>query len=147
MLYFAYCTLLDRGEMARLAPGAVQREVGRISGWRVTFAAYAAGRGGCQLSAEPEHDVWGVLYELSDGDLTGLDQLSGVDRGFYQRLEVEVRTAGGVVPAVTYIIPSPRGLFRPSDDYVRPILAGARALHLPTAYLAELEAAVAAALV
>jgi gamma-glutamylcyclotransferase (GGCT)/AIG2-like uncharacterized protein YtfP len=148
MVYFAYCTLLDQDEMRKHCPGAEAREIGRISGWRVTFAAYADGRGGCQLVAESEHEVWGLLYELSDAEQAGLDTISGVPQGFYRQIEVEVLTeTGSSVPAVTYIIPNPIGVFRPSEEYTRPILTGARALKLPTGYLADLEATVAAALI
>src|SRR3712207_783358 len=128
MLYFAYCTLLDRDEMRRFCPNAQPRGVGRITGWRVGFAAYAEGRGGCQLLPEPEHDIWGLLYELSDAEMAGLDTISGVDAGFYARIDVEViGENGSTIPAITYVIPNPTGPFQPSDAYVRPILAGSRA--------------------
>jgi hypothetical protein len=114
----------------------------------VTFAAYAEGRGGCQLIDEPGHEVWGLLYELSDEELAGLDTISGVPQGFYRRVEVDVLAESGQrVAAVTYVIPNPLGLFRPTEAYTRPILAGARALPFPTGYRADLEATVAAALI
>lgn len=60
MHYFAYCTLLDAQEMRRFVPGARMQHTGTIADWRVTFAAYAADRGGCHLEAEPGHVVHGV---------------------------------------------------------------------------------------
>jgi gamma-glutamylcyclotransferase (GGCT)/AIG2-like uncharacterized protein YtfP len=145
MLYFAYCTLLDQTEMARFCPGAVAGDVGRISGWRVGFAAYSAGRGGCQLHPEPGHDVYGLLYELSDAEMAGLDEISGVPQGFYRRIDVQVTPSSGrSIRAITYLIPDPVGPFAPPDDYVRPILVGARAVGLPEAYIAELDDIVAA---
>jgi gamma-glutamylcyclotransferase (GGCT)/AIG2-like uncharacterized protein YtfP len=147
MRYFAYCTLLDRDEMARFCPNAVPGDVGRVSGWRVEFASYASERGGCNLAPEAGHDIHGIIYDLSDEEMTGLDTISGVPQGFYERIDVDVTTEDGhVIPAITYIIPSPAGPFRPSETYVRPILAGAHAVGLPAGYVAELEATVAAAL-
>lgn len=147
MRYFAYCTLLDRDEMARFCPNAIPGAVGRVSGWRVEFAAYAPDRGGCHLVTDPGHDIHGVVYELSDEEMTGLDAISGVPQDFYRRINVEVATNDGrVIPAITYIIPNPTGPFRPLEAYVRPILAGARAVGLPAGYIAELEATVANAL-
>jgi gamma-glutamylcyclotransferase len=147
--YFAYCTLLAREEMRRFCPNAQPAGVGRITGYRVGFAGYTpdGSRGGCQLLPEPGHDVYGLVYELSDAEAAQLDEISGVGQGFYQRIDVtvELKADGNLIPAVTYVIPQPVADFRPSADYVRPILAGARALHLPAAYVAELEAAVAAA--
>lgn len=147
MRYFAYCTLLDRDEMARFCPNAVPGDTGHITGWRVTFAAYAPDRGGCHLVSDPGHTVFGIVYELSDEEMTGLDTISGVPQGFYERIDVEVTTGDDhVTPAITYVIPNPSGPFRPSESYVRPILSGAGAVGLPAGYVAELEATVAAAL-
>jgi gamma-glutamylcyclotransferase (GGCT)/AIG2-like uncharacterized protein YtfP len=147
MRYFAYCTLLDRDEMARFCPNAAPGDTGRVSGWRVEFAAYASERGGCHLVSEPGHDIHGIVYELSDEEMTGLDTISGVPQGFYERIDVDVTTEDGrVIPAITYIVPNPVGPFRPSETYVRPILHGARAVGLPAGYVAELEATVFAAL-
>jgi gamma-glutamylcyclotransferase (GGCT)/AIG2-like uncharacterized protein YtfP len=148
MLYFAYCTLLDRDEMGRFCPGAVPGSTGTISGWRVGFAAYdrANNRGGCQLIAEPGHEIYGILYDMSDAEMTELDRISGVPDGYYERIDVTVTTAGGQqIPAITYIIPSPQGAFTPSAAYTRPIRAGARAVGLPDAYVAELEQTIDAA--
>lgn len=147
--YFAYCTLLDRAEMRRFCPNAQPLGVGRITGYRVGFAGYTPDgtRGGCQLLDEPGHDVFGFVYELSDAEAAQLDEISGVGQGFYQRIDVavEMQADSGVMPAVTYIIPHPAAGFRPSADYVQPILAGACALQLPEAYIAELDETVAAA--
>jgi hypothetical protein len=148
--YFAYCTLLDQAEMRRFCPNAKPAGVGRITGYRVGFAGYTPDgtRGGCQLLELPGHEVFGLVYELSDDEATQLDEISGVGQGFYRRIGVSVEMAaefGGAVSAVTYVIPQPIAGFRPSADYVRPILAGARALQLPATYVAELEATVAAA--
>jgi len=147
MRYFAYCTLLDRHEMARFCPNATPGDTGHISGWRVEFAAYDTDRGGCHLVSDPGHDIHGIVYDLSDEEMMGLDTISGVPQGFYRRIDVEVTTGDGrVIPAITYVIPNPLGPFSPSEAYVRPILAGAHAINLPAAYIAELEATVAAAL-
>lgn len=147
MRYFAYCTLLDRDEMARFCPNAIAGDTGRVPGWRVEFAAYASEKGGCHLVPAPGHDIHGIIYELSDDEMTGLDTISGVPQGFYERIDIEVTTdAGRQIPAITYVIPSPVGPFQPSEAYVRPILSGARAVGLPAGYVAELEATVAAAL-
>lgn len=148
--YFAYCTLLDRDEMRRFCATAQPLGVGRISGYRVGFAGYTAdgSRGGCQLEVEAEHAVFGLVYELSPAESDHLDEISGVGQGLYQRIDVTVEMqaeGGAALPCATYVIPYPVAGFRPLAEYVRPILTGARALGLPQAYIAELEATVAAA--
>lgn len=146
--YFAYCTLLDREEMRRSCPGARAGDTGWITGWRVGFGSYgdAGPGGGCHLFPAPEHTVYGLLYELDDDEMRALDTISGVDKGYYDRLDLQVELAGGgTVPSITYVIPNP-GPFHPSESYTVPILSGARDLGLPEEYIRELEATVASAL-
>jgi gamma-glutamylcyclotransferase (GGCT)/AIG2-like uncharacterized protein YtfP len=142
MPYFAYCTLLEEAEMLRFVPTARSGATGRISGQRVVFERHGPGveTGGCNLSEAKGQTVYGVLYDLTDDEFAKLDAISGVDRGLYERFAVQVTTNNGVVAAETYIIPNPGGPFQPTAAYVRPILAGARALGLPQNYVATLNA-------
>lgn len=144
MPYFAYCTLLDEGEMRRFVPTARRGAVGQINGRRVVFERHGAGMetGGCNLSSAEGQTVYGALYDLSDDEFAQLDAISGVDRGLYRRVAVQVKTDAGVVDAETYVIPDPGGPFQPTTAYTRPILDGARALRLPAAYVAVLDALV-----
>jgi gamma-glutamylcyclotransferase (GGCT)/AIG2-like uncharacterized protein YtfP len=148
MLYFAYCTLLDLNEMHKYCPAALPIGTGRLDEYRLTFATYTPGStgGGCQLEAETGGEIFGVLYELTDTDVANLDKVSGVDKGYYLQVPVNIETPEGrVVHAITYIIPHPGGPFRPSPAYVRPILAGAQAVGLPEPYVEGLEKKVQAA--
>jgi len=149
MRYFAYCTLLDLGEMRKFCPGAEPTVVASLSGYRVVFGRYPAGSegGGCQLEAAPGHEIYGLIYELSADEFNQLDRISGVDRGYYKRVGFIVATpTGSGIDVFTYVIPNSAGPFRPTAAYVRPILVGAKALELPAAYVTELEATVQAAM-
>jgi gamma-glutamylcyclotransferase (GGCT)/AIG2-like uncharacterized protein YtfP len=148
MRYFAYCTLLDTAEMRKFCPTATPTVVARLNGYRVAFARYGAGSsgGGCNLETESGHEILGLVYELSEAEFDQLDRISGVDRGYYERVEFTVTTESGDEIAVyTYVIPASGGPFHPTVAYTRPILAGATALNLPDAYIAELEQTVRAA--
>lgn len=144
MPYFAYCTLLDNAEMQRFVPTARRGATGQINGQRVVFERHGRNveTGGCNLSAAKGQTVYGVLYDLTDDEFTQLDAISGIDRGLYERFAVQVMTNAGEVAAETYVIPNPGGPFQPTTEYVRPILAGARALGLPVDYVATLVALV-----
>lgn len=140
--YFAYCTLLEVSEMRRFVPEATPTVTATLEGYRVRFAGYGSG-GGCDLETEPGHLIHGLIYELTDEQARQLDEISGVGKGAYRRLDVSVNSGQGeAVAAITYVIPNPEVPFHPSVDYTRPILAGARELDLPPTYLAELEATV-----
>jgi hypothetical protein len=66
--------------------------------------------------------------------------------GYYERVGFTVTADNGdKIAAFTYVIPATGGPFRPTAAYMRPILAGAAALNLPPAYIAELEQTVQAA--
>lgn len=148
MLYFAYCTLLDVEEMRRYCPTAEPTGVGRLPGYGLGFATY--GRedpgGGCNLERSETKETLGLLYEMSQEAMAALDAIAGVDRGYYEKIDVTVtREDGTETPAITYVIPEPGGPFQPSAAYTRPILAGARALQLPAAYTASLEAIIESA--
>jgi gamma-glutamylcyclotransferase (GGCT)/AIG2-like uncharacterized protein YtfP len=147
MPYFAYCTLLDEAEMRRFVSTATAGATGTIDGYRVVFGTHGPGleTGGCNLEADPGHVIHGLLYDLSDDEFAQLDTISGVDRGLYQRIAVDVTTSDGQMPAETYVIPQSGGRFAPTTAYTQPIITGARALGLPLDYVAELEAAIAGA--
>jgi gamma-glutamylcyclotransferase (GGCT)/AIG2-like uncharacterized protein YtfP len=144
MPYFAYCTLLSETEMQRFVPTARTSASGHISGHRVVFERHAPDveTGGCNLSPADGQTVYGVLYDLREDEFAQLDSISGVDRGLYERFAVRVMTDAGEVAAETYVIPNPGGPFHPAAAYVRPILAGARELGLPSDYVATLDALV-----
>ncbi len=147
--YFAYCTLLDTEEMKRFCPNAQPVVVARLSGQRVAFDHYGADQlgGGCNLHEEAGHQLYGLVYDLSDEEFDELDRISGVDRGYYERVPfIVTRGDGGEISAATYVMPKPGGPFRPTSAYTRPILTGAAALDLPSDYLTELRDIVRAAI-
>ncbi len=145
--YFAYCTLLDTEEMRRFCPNAWPGIVARLNGYRVSFAHYAVDQpgGGCNLEVAPEHRIYGLIYDLSDEEYDELDRISGVDRGYYERVVFTVMSDDGALDATTYVMPHPGGPFQPTATYVRPILSGAAALNLPDEYQSELGETVRAA--
>ena len=145
--YFAYCTLLDTDEMRRFCPHAEPTVVARLSGYRVAFAHYGSDQpgGGCNLDADAGHQIYGLVYELSDAEYDELDRISGVDRGYYKRVAFTVTSDDGALDVTTYVMPHPGGSFQPTTAYVRPILAGAAALNLPSEYQAALTETVRAA--
>ncbi len=148
MLYFAYCTLLDIDEMGKYCPTAKPTGIARLSGYKVSFATYSqvSSGGGCNLEEVSGEEILGLLYDMSPEALEALDSIAGVDKGYYKKIDISVRGKDGAeMPAITYVIPEPGGPFQPSTDYTRPILAGARALRLPPAYIEKLESIIKAA--
>lgn len=147
MIYFGYCTLLDVNGMHKYCPTAELMGIGRVQGYKMSFATYSAeGKGGCSLMEESGHEVLGVLFEVTPEEMADLDKASGVDKGWYKQINVVATDEQGrSVAAVTYVIPEPLGPYHPSPKYVQPILTGARAFRFPKPYIAELEQIIEAA--
>lgn len=143
MLYFGYCTLLDADGMRKYCPTARFEGVAWLPDSTLSFGAYSKGSplGGCTLERAPGKVLFGALYEVVPEELADLDRASGIDHGWYRREPVVVTTAsGGKSSAVTYVLVEAGWPFAPSEQYVAPIVRGARALRLPEEYIEELGA-------
>lgn len=146
-LYFAYGSNLSEARLHMHAPSARLVATARLEGYRLAFSieskrSWLGGVGDIVAAAGDE--VWGALWMIAPEDSRELDAQEGVfrDPPAYRRLTVEVETAAGDrVRCRTYqvVTPDPAG-FDPSPAYRETILSGARALGLPQAYLARLEA-------
>ncbi len=146
--YFAYCTLLDIDEMRKFCPHAEPEMIARLTGYRVTFAHYGADDpgGGCNLAEAPGHWLFGLVYDLSVEEYDQLDRISGVDRGYYRRVDFTLTGDDDTsIEASTYVMPNPGGPFQPTKSYTRPIVDGAAKLNLPGGYQKELREIVHAA--
>lgn len=146
-LYFAYGSNLDEARMHMHAPSARLISIARLEGYRLAFSieskrSWLGGVGDIVPSKGDE--AWGALWVIDAEHSRALDEQEGVfrDPPAYRRLMVEVTTpAGDRVRCRSYqvVTPEPDG-FLPSPAYKETILRGARALGLPEAYLARLEA-------
>ena len=88
--------------------------------------------------ADPEHDVFGVLYQLTPEQLDRLHSYEG--RG-YSFVDVEVEgTRSGTRPSRTYQTKRSTSGLRPSRRYLRILCKAARENALPPSYLRELRA-------
>jgi gamma-glutamylcyclotransferase (GGCT)/AIG2-like uncharacterized protein YtfP len=141
-VYFAYGTLLDINGMKKYCPSAESLGVMSLKGYRMGFAVCGADPsvGGCTLVEDPGNTMYGVLYSLPAKELAELDAASGVDKGLWATIKITlINDKGQKVPANTLTIPDPAGLYRPPETYTTPILVGARAWPLSSAYIKQLE--------
>ena len=146
-LYFAYGSNLDEARVRMHAPSARLVSIARLEGYRVAYSieskrSWLGGVG--DVVEEPGSEVWGALWLIDAADSRALDEQEGVfrDPPAYRRMTVTVTTpAGDAITCRSYqvVTPDPEG-FLPSPAYKDTILRGARALGLPAAYVAGLEA-------
>jgi gamma-glutamylcyclotransferase (GGCT)/AIG2-like uncharacterized protein YtfP len=146
-LYFAYGSnmaverLRARVPSARLVGSAV------LAGHALRFHKPGSIDGSAKCDAaftgNAADRVFGALYSIATAELALLDQFEARGHG-YERKTVSVMTAKDeTVQAETYIATLTDGRLRPLDWYKEHVLRGARALQLPGAYIATIEAVAA----
>lgn len=111
-----------------------------LVGYRLVFNKRSTEDKSGKANLEPHEgsDVWGVLYTVSDADLSKLDE----GEGGYQRVELRVKASDDTPSAAwVYLAKRPdntHGL-RPYTWYKRFLVEGAREHSLPAAYTEHLE--------
>lgn len=124
-LYFAYGSNLCVQQMARRCPDAADPRPATLADhdWLINE------RGVATVEASDGAEVHGVLWRLSDHDLTVLDSAEGVPVR-YRRDQLIVHTADGPDPAWVYIDPRVEP-GPPRPGYLERIIDGARHHGLP----------------
>lgn len=133
LAYFAYGSNMDPRHMHERVPGAVPVGPGKLSGFRLQFSVYSTEweGGAANLALDPDGHVWGVLWELPEGDLQGLDAYQGHPT-FFRREDVVVEGPQGPVIAWTYrVAHQEHSYVRPTDAYLNRIHAAIRMMGLP----------------
>jgi hypothetical protein len=149
VIYFAYGSNMDPGQMAERCPGYRTIGVARLNGHRLSFPRFSPVRRSATASIEPEPGsaVWGVLYELPADDLPVLHHLEGYNEygapeaNRYNLAKVTVQqVGGGTAEAMTYVAVPDDSAALPTADYMARLVDGARFHGLPRAYVATLTA-------
>jgi gamma-glutamylcyclotransferase (GGCT)/AIG2-like uncharacterized protein YtfP len=89
-----------------------------------------------------DSDVWGVVYEIEEGEIPELDRREGVNSGAYVRRNGETvydrDQAQPIEASIYFANPEPNPPL-PNAEYRRLILEGARFWRLPDNCIRELE--------
>lgn len=138
--YFAYGTLIGTQAMQALAPSALPVGVMRLDGFELDFAETSKpGTGGCWLRPVEHGVVYGVQYEMTETDKTGMDAAAGVPEGLWVNLSVMLTDASGEpVTSTTYTIPGDPPAFRPTPEYTDKIRQGLATVGIPQDYISRL---------
>jgi gamma-glutamylcyclotransferase len=142
--YFAYGANMD-DDTFRIRRGIRARECrpGRVKGYRLRFNLDGRPKGRsapANLQADPDAEVWGVLYRITRHDLMRLDATEGVPGRGYRHIETEAEDLNGrAVPVVTYMAQGKDIDGKPSLRYISLLRDGARARGLPETHIQFLE--------
>jgi gamma-glutamylcyclotransferase (GGCT)/AIG2-like uncharacterized protein YtfP len=132
-LYFAYGSNMSRAPMQARCPSAREAGIATLAGYGliITSDGYAS------VVPEPGGIVHGLLWRLEPRDLAALNAYESLDTGLYRIATLPVRLGARQVSAMVYIARSRTpGLPRPG--YLEAVLAAARELDLPPAYIETL---------
>ncbi|HMN73149.1 MAG TPA: gamma-glutamylcyclotransferase [Rhodoblastus sp.] len=132
-LYFAYGSNMDAAAMRARCPNS--RPLGRARLARHRFALMADGY--ATVVRDPNSEAHGVLYDLALSDVPALDRYEEVSRGLYAKaMQPALRADGRPVRALVYIGSAP-AFSGPAKkpDYMKGVIAAARAAELPAAYV------------
>ena len=137
MLHFAYGSNMHRALMRRHAPGAEPLGTATLAGRRfiITADGYAS------VAPAAGHEVHGLVWRITPRDRVTLDAWESVEAGLYRAETLPVRRADSparLALALVYIARErPPG--RPRSGYMEIVVEAARALNLPSSYIASLE--------
>uniref|UniRef100_A0A3Q1FGW1 Gamma-glutamylcyclotransferase a n=1 Tax=Acanthochromis polyacanthus TaxID=80966 RepID=A0A3Q1FGW1_9TELE len=107
-MYFAFGSNLLRERLQLANPSATFCTTGRLKDYVLNFGLWErhvdnAWHGGvATIEFCPGAEVWGVIWTVSNENLTSLDNQEGVSQGQYSPLEVSVETDEGLMLCRTY---------------------------------------------
>jgi gamma-glutamylcyclotransferase (GGCT)/AIG2-like uncharacterized protein YtfP len=139
-LLFAYGSNLAAAEIGDWCPEARFAGVARLPDHRLALNRRSIRWGGGAADIVPAsgEEVWGALYEISDGALDALDVKEG--QGWaYRRVEVDVERAGRRIPATAYEVVEKEPEEVPATpEYAALLVRAARERGLPDHYVRRL---------
>ena len=149
MIYFAYGSNLDWNQIRKRCPSVSFIGIAKLTGYRIGFTRLSSRRkcGAADIVSDIAGEVWGVLYKIDEIDVEKLDKSEGYKPGrnnnAYRRIEVTVFVDGDntkPITAFTYeVVNKEFNKYKPSPDYKKQIVNGAKYLHLPEEYISKLE--------
>jgi gamma-glutamylcyclotransferase len=142
--YFAYGSNLSRQRMEKRTGPVHAARVARLKDFRLAFnVTDAAGvERYANIVPTARGEVWGVVYRMSAEALVALDRYEEVAEGCYSREIVEVDTLDGEQLQAEVYIGGPKRTIaegRPSERYLKIVLAGANEHKLPVEYIRHIE--------
>lgn len=117
MKYFSYGMNTNLGSMAMRCPKARSLGAAVLPHYQFEFKSFAT------VTPKMDHNVEGVLWEISDECERSLDRLEGYPI-YYGKIIVWVEHEGEMVPCMTYLMYPEEDYNYPSQSYVDMLTEG-----------------------
>jgi gamma-glutamylcyclotransferase len=139
--YFAYGSNLNWPQMQKRCPSSRFICAARLPGYQFGITRHSRLRdcGTANVFPATGKEVWGAVYDVSDGDLKVMDDFEDG----YRREILSVEPIGDhrqPIDVLVYLAEIEKQVPLPSAEYKRLILQGAKHWQLPASYLAMLAA-------
>ena len=138
-LYAAYGPNMDPRKMSDRCPHSPLQGTGWLLGWRLTFGGEEYGWDGALATVVEDHldQVFVAVYDVTDEDVSVLDDWESVSTGLYIKTRVRVATMNGEQLAWTYVLAAYEGGL-PSASYLGILVDAAEAADAPADYVTAL---------
>jgi len=124
MLYFAYGSNLDEGQIKFRCPDSKPKFKARLDGFRLDFTRYSPKwQGGvADVVDDPGSLLWGFVYDLTKDDLKKLDDY---EEGYYkEKINVIYRKKN--IEVYIYKVINKQPYIQPSEKYINLIIKSAK---------------------
>jgi gamma-glutamylcyclotransferase len=143
-LYFAYGSNMDGEHMRAHCPASRCLGVARLDGHRLAFSrrSLVSGTGVADVVPASAEAVWGIAYELGEGDLGALDRKEGRGWAYSRELQrIALRAGAGTGIAIVYTVLRKEPVeVPPSREYLTRLISSAESHDLPEDHIARLRA-------
>ena len=140
MHYFAYGANMDVETLKERNVSFKPVVTGKVRDVRLVFHVPGGDNTGkADLMDDRRSHVHGVVYDVPESSLAGLDVYETEERGRYRRQQVTVQTAQGELSCAIYRGAKFRSGLKPSEEYLNRLIRGALHHGLPGHYLTFLQ--------
>ncbi len=140
MHYFAYGANMDVETLKERKVDFRPVTIGKVRDARLVFHVPGSDdTGKADLMDDRRSHVHGVVYDVPESSLAGLDVYEDVERGRYRRQQITVQTELGELSCAIYRGAKFRSGLKPSEDYLARMIRGALHHGLPQHYLTFLQ--------
>jgi gamma-glutamylcyclotransferase len=145
MKIFSYGSNMNLNRLLERVPSAVKLTNAVIYNYALVcnkVSTDGSAKANIMNTGNPEHRVWGVIYEIDDSEKAKLDQFEGLGYG-YTEAELSFTDVQGVVHQAHVYIAEESAMNNERlafDWYKAFIVTGAQQNQLPADYIAELTA-------
>lgn len=133
MLYFAYGSNLDAGQIKFRCPSSKPKFKIRLDGYRLEFNKYSSlwSGGVADVVEDSDSYVWGMVYDLSLDDLRKLDDYE--DGYFKEKINIIYKKKN--MEVYIYKVINKQTYFKPSEKYINLIIESAKRYRFPKDYI------------